>query len=116
MNLIALCDAVRAELYPDLNLIKVSHFPIRVPLKNDGTDPIREGPVERNVLFPYAEIWDRAYTVEYQAERPLSTLVEMLKLERYLFKCNTIMYTDKLWTYEYTGIPVYVIRCAQVNR
>jgi hypothetical protein len=109
MNLIKLVEEVRKELYPNLKLIEVSQFPLRRPIKT--LVQVSTG------LFPYEEIWDRAYTVEYQPEKPLGTLTQMLKLERYLFKdVEMIAYTDKLWTYEYEGRPLYVIRCAQVNK
>lgn len=109
MDLIKLVEAVRAELYPGLKLVKVSAFPVRKPMRALVSASID--------LFPYIDIWDKTLTVEYQEEKPLSTLVEMLRLERYLFRdVELIAYIDKLWTYEYDGRPMYVIRCAQVNK
>lgn len=111
MNLIKLVEEVRKELYPDLKLMEVTAFPVRRPIANHNIVQVSSG------IFPYEELWDKQFTVEYDAEKPLTTLCEMLRLERYLFRdVEAIAYTNQLWTYEYDGRPIYVMRCAQVNR
>lgn len=104
MNLIPAVESARKILYPDLEFIQCE-FPIRVPLKGLYTHPTQ--------MFPYLEIWDRALFVEFKALNPCSTLIAMLRIEKYLFTGQKVVaYSGDLWTYENN---FYVMRCAQVN-